>query len=262
MGSGGSAIETQRRLLISVKSPGRADHRPAVSWHRGGSENELSATEAAFNDAATRGAEFIEVDVRKTADGILVCVHDDTVANLGRVDELHFNTLGDDRGSILTYDNFVVNLNKFDPTQRTGIHLDLKDTGYELDAVDVWGTRALFVTTPHVSSIALLRHERPLVAAYQTIGSSRRGLSRSARVRLRWRETFPMGELRRCGASGIAIHYRLATVPLRWWCRRHGLAIVVWTVDRDSDLDIWLHSNVDVVTTNRPMFALQRRAVR
>lgn len=70
---------------------GRAG-RPLVIAHRGGAALWPENTLYAFERAAALGADVIETDVRLTADGALVLVHDETVARTtdgaGRVSEL------------------------------------------------------------------------------------------------------------------------------------------------------------------------------
>ena len=48
---------------------------PAISAHRGGSENARGGTYRAYNGALAAGAEYVEVDVRRSADGVLVARH-------------------------------------------------------------------------------------------------------------------------------------------------------------------------------------------
>src|SRR5690349_16805723 len=48
---------------------------PAISAHRGGSENAPRGTYRAYHGALAAGAEYVEVDVRRTADGVLVARH-------------------------------------------------------------------------------------------------------------------------------------------------------------------------------------------
>lgn len=240
----------------------RSENGPLISWHRGGSELAESASEAAFVLAAQRGAELIEVDVRQSADGVLLCVHDSAIAGLGEVSELHFESLSpSERQGILSFAHFADLLDESDPERRSGVHHDIKQTGYEIAAVDllVEHRRPQFVTTTFASSVKLIRDLRPDVLAYLTIGTSRAGMTRWARARLRTGETFPMWRIYRCRAQGIAIHHRLATRMIRWWCRRCSLGIVVWTVDKSERLDQWIERDVDVITTNRPVFALERR---
>lgn len=54
--------------------PGAA--RPEVIAHRGASDNEPEHTLAAYRRAIDVGADVLECDVRLTADGHLICVHD------------------------------------------------------------------------------------------------------------------------------------------------------------------------------------------
>lgn len=53
--------------------------RPAVIAHRGGAGIAPENTTAAFRKARAVGADLLEMDVRSTADGIPVVIHDDTV---------------------------------------------------------------------------------------------------------------------------------------------------------------------------------------
>jgi glycerophosphoryl diester phosphodiesterase len=54
----------------------RVQGRPQVVAHRGASHDNPEHTLAAYVDALDTGAEGLECDVRLTADGHLVCVHD------------------------------------------------------------------------------------------------------------------------------------------------------------------------------------------
>lgn len=237
--------------------------RPAISWHRGGKEFQQSDTEASFADAARRGAEWIEVDVRRSADGVLLCAHDDDVEGIGRLSLVRVVDLTNDLASrLLSFEQFLDLLDREDPERTTGIHLDLKGTGFEVAVVDAvrHRNRPLFVTTPDDSSLIRLADERPEVTALMTIGTSRTGLSWWRVFLLRVGETFPMRRIARTRARGVAIHYRLLRWPLRRWCTRRGLMIVVWTVNRSTDLAHWVTQEIDVVTTDRPARAIEMRA--
>jgi glycerophosphoryl diester phosphodiesterase len=54
----------------------KRDGRPLVIAHRGASETQAEHTLGAYVQALDEGAEGVECDVRLTADGHLVCVHD------------------------------------------------------------------------------------------------------------------------------------------------------------------------------------------
>jgi glycerophosphoryl diester phosphodiesterase len=53
--------------------------RPLVCAHRGRSGVAPENTLAAFEAAVDLGADFLELDVRRSADGEIVCIHDATV---------------------------------------------------------------------------------------------------------------------------------------------------------------------------------------
>jgi len=63
------------------------DHRVAVTAHRGSSrhapENTLSAVRRAIED----GADFAEIDVQETADGVVVLLHDTDLMRIAGVDK-------------------------------------------------------------------------------------------------------------------------------------------------------------------------------
>ncbi len=93
---------------------------PLVVAHRGASAHRAELTFAAFELAIAQGADGLECDVRLTADGHLVCVHDDVVdrtsSGTGRVSgmtlaelsELDFGSWYDNEPQrVLTFDTLL-----------------------------------------------------------------------------------------------------------------------------------------------------------
>ena len=68
-----SEDQTMPTAQVADYLPGRL---PAISAHRGGSEHAPAGTYAAYESALAGGAEYLEFDVRRTADGELVAFHD------------------------------------------------------------------------------------------------------------------------------------------------------------------------------------------
>ena len=64
-------------LYRALRGPG--PETVQIVAHRGGAALEPENTEAAFRNAARVGADWIEFDVHRTVDGVLVIMHDDTV---------------------------------------------------------------------------------------------------------------------------------------------------------------------------------------
>lgn len=120
--------------LINLKDPDSIKaHQPILIAHRGGyvtdeaPENSLAAIEL----AAERGYAMLEVDVRQTKDGVIVCFHDNTmmqdVGISGVIEDFTFDELSklrfkntDER--IVTLDEYLTLSTKYN----MGIMLDIK----------------------------------------------------------------------------------------------------------------------------------------
>lgn len=83
----GSCGDDQDSLSLSVESPAAyfqlmdpAAATPMVAAHRGYHRNVPENSVASIRAAAKLGADFAEIDVRHTQDGILVLMHDSTVS--------------------------------------------------------------------------------------------------------------------------------------------------------------------------------------
>lgn len=66
----------------------RPEHRPWIIAHRGASRAAPGNTIEAFRIAAEMGADAVELDVRRTADGEIVVHHDDSLPKAGPIVEL------------------------------------------------------------------------------------------------------------------------------------------------------------------------------
>jgi glycerophosphoryl diester phosphodiesterase len=60
--------------MFAAQAP--ASRRPLVIAHRGGAQLAPENTVQAFQAAAIAGADAVETDLRLTADGVLICLHD------------------------------------------------------------------------------------------------------------------------------------------------------------------------------------------
>jgi len=80
------------RLAASNQASPRAAKRTLILAHRGASAEAPENTLAAFNLALQQGADGVELDVRLSADGVPVVIHDvrleRTTNGAGRVDAL------------------------------------------------------------------------------------------------------------------------------------------------------------------------------
>src|SRR5260221_6850843 len=76
--------------------------RPLVLGHRGASAVAPENTVAAFTRARELGADGVELDVRRTADGVLIVHHDPAVRDVGLIASLSFADLRAARPQLAT----------------------------------------------------------------------------------------------------------------------------------------------------------------
>lgn len=237
-----------------------------VSAHRGGAADEPTAqnTMAAFEAAIAAGCDYVEFDVRLTADGRPVVFHDDELPG-----DTGFRSIARHRSDELA-DAGLVDLDRVVALirGRVNAHVDLKVPGDEIALVarlvGELGAEHVVITTAEDASV------RRLIAWSRTHAPGLLvGLSSSprlwpgrpwARSLVTVEAMFPRTRVRRSRANLVVSHKLLARWWLRAYARRRGLPLLVWTVDRPRELDRWMNDPaVWMVTTNYPARALAAR---
>jgi len=249
-------------MVTLPPSASRSAARPAVSAHRGGSESAPAGTYDAYRDALAAGADFVEFDVRRTADGELVAFHD---PELGR---------GRPVGS-LTYAD-LCRLTDYEVPTVTGIlqllndqagaHIDLKERDCLVDvtteALNVLEPARIIVTTGDQAAISELRRRFPAVPAGLTIGGDLAQAIRHLTRRARGRGRSRVDAVTSVQADWAVVHERLARTGVLAECRKRGLATMVWTVNDDAALAEWISNpDVDCLVTDRPRRAIGLRGL-
>ncbi|GLP66871.1 hypothetical protein TUSST3_34930 [Streptomyces sp. TUS-ST3] len=235
--------------------------RPAVSAHRGGSERAGAATWEAYEDAVRSGAEYVEFDIRRTADGVFVVHHDPRVGPAGPLlRDITHAELSARAGRPVPVVDEVMSL----IAGRLIGHLDLKETGYERElmdrAVSLLGADGFVATTLEDRSVAAIARDFPQVRTVLSLGRDGREIARSRLAGVRLSELWPMRRVRACGAGGVAVHQRLARANVLREAVRHDLFTMVWTVNDDRLMRTFLdHPRVDVLITDRPRRAVALR---
>ncbi|HYN29842.1 MAG TPA: glycerophosphodiester phosphodiesterase family protein [Dermatophilaceae bacterium] len=253
---------------------------PVVIAHRGASEDFAEHTLTAYTTALQRGANGVECDVRLTADGHLVCVHDRRA-----------NRTSNGTGVISTLE--LAQLEGLD--WASWKHADLGDG---VDAPDADPERGRLLTLRRLLEV-LVAEERELVTFIETKHPTRyrgkverrlvalleemgladgpkpgrpevRVMSFSATALRRMRRLAPAVPLvllvkagRPSVAVGAALPKGVGAVALdrriirrnpevvRAYHRR-GYEVCVWTVNKPRDVQRCLQLGVDVIITDRP----------
>ncbi|GAA0660960.1 glycerophosphodiester phosphodiesterase [Kitasatospora atroaurantiaca] len=246
-----------------------------VIAHRGSSAALPEHTLAAYRLAVEEGADGLECDVRLTADGQLVCVHDRTVRRTsdgrGAVSAMTLAELGElDFGSwkspqapepspILTLAQLLELV--ADAGRPVELAIETKHpTRYagrtEAELLRLLRHYGLLPSTPAESSVRImsfselsLHRIRRAAPAIPTVYLLERRLPLLGRTK-----ALPGG----AGIAGPGIDLVRANPGLVTALRRAGHRVHVWTVDDPADVELCLELGVEALITNRPRDVLTR----
>lgn len=211
-----------------------------ASAHRGDSSVFRENTLPAIRSAIAKGAEVVEIDVRLTADGEVVVLHDPTlerlwldprpIAEVPAADLLSFGG-PDDRPPLLSdvlplfegvANRLVIDMDS--PEFAAPAHAVVAEAGVVVDwCGDLDGMRVL------------------------------RDLDADARLWLPWRSMrVPSdGELAELSPVTVNVPFPIADDAFVRGVHERGLPVTVWTVDEPGDLARALALGVDTITTNQ-----------
>ncbi|MGD9962208.1 glycerophosphodiester phosphodiesterase family protein [Nocardioides sp.] len=258
--------------------------RPQVVAHRGASEDNAEHTLGAYLRALDVGAEALECDVRLTADGHLVCVHDRDLRRTAST-----------RGVVSTME--LADLDQLDFSSWKNPWADLDDEAQDRDIElgKVLTLRKLLETVAdydrHVELAIETKHptrygglvERRLVELLREFGWHRAG----SPVRIM---SFSWTALQRANRLAPELEYVMLVDKARHWpmLRRMvepswlvgpgiraltahpelgerlnaaGKRLHVWTVNTDEQLQTCLDLGVEAVITDRPAYILDKLGV-
>jgi len=239
--------------------------RPWIVAHRGVSMRAPENTFAAFDLALREGADFIELDVRRSRDGRLVVMHDATVDRTtdgrGRVADLPWDVLSRlDAGSW------------FDPAfagqpiplleevldryaGKIGLLVELKDSDAEAELAAQLTARGLLqgienrliVQSFHPESMRRLRNLLPQLQIGVLVGQS--GRKPSEKDLDRFAEF----------ADFINVRLDMADARLVQRIHRRGALTLVWTVRHSAEVGPLLRAGVDGIVTDDPALVPRER---
>lgn len=226
--------------------------------HRGYSSRFPENTLAAFRGAADAGADYVELDVRRTKDGVLVVMHDDSLlrtAGLDRdvcdvtYDEIRNLKVGE-RDFIWSSGEAIPTLEevlRFLKGSSLKLDIELKPCGeddYEKDVVELilqeqMQERCLIASC----DCGILRQVKSCAPEITTVyvGSD-----------------FETCALRLPYADAVSLKADCVNAAVVWLAHAAGKPLYVWTVDGKQEMDTMMALGVDGIITDNPALAVRR----
>ena len=233
-----------------------------ISAHAGHAAPAGPRALAAYREAVASGADYVELDIRGTADGELVAFHDPATSQGHPLAAVGYARLCDLAGYEVPKVADVLAV----ISGRARGHLDLKEAGggrrLAQLALDVLGPGEFIITSAEDASVAAIRsrfRDPEAVPVALSLGGGGNGAPPAQWLRARLRELRPESRLRACGADWVAADRRLALAGVAGRCRRRHVKVMVWTVNSEPEIRYWLRRRIDVLVTDRPARAVALR---
>ena len=233
------------RLARWTAAKARWGGRPLLLGHRGGQERGYQNSMAAFGDAITLGLDYIETDVRHSADGVAVLQHDPRLPPtcdryrghaVRALTAAELATVRCGGQPIVTLAQLVQRLQQSD-ARRTGLMAEVKDVdplGVR-QAVAPLGWARVIIESFHWSYLARIEATDPRVVTCP-LGVSLLTLRRALAVT----------------HDCVGPDEQQATPVLVAAAHAAGVGVIAWTVDDPQQAIALADRQVDGIITDRP----------
>lgn len=224
--------------------------------HRGASalakkENTIEA----FKHAIELKADYVEFDIRRTKDNVLIAFHDDSI-NGRLISELTYKEISEEAAMADYTIPFLEDILKL-CAGKIKLDIELKEAGYEKDVillVKKYFPCHDFLMKSFIDQAVLnIKTYDPSIIAGLLLGR------KNADVKRRINEYFPLRRLKRCKADFVSPNQALATRGFIKRMHIHRKKVYVWTVNDSVSIGKFLHKNVDGIITDRPDAGLHIR---
>lgn len=217
-----------------------------VIAHRGASLTRPENSIEAFQEARRLGADMVELDVRRTADGVLVVHHDPAVAGSGPLATLRDEAV---HGEIPRLDDAIA------ACLPAAVNIEIKNDPDEPDWDETRSVAAAVAAFVAGRGI----HDRVLVSSFDVASVDRvREVDPAIpTAMLTMNSDGAVEECVRHGHGALHPFFALATPAFVEEAHAAGLAVNVWTVDSAELMCELVAMGVDGIFTNDPELALR-----
>ncbi|HSG79679.1 MAG TPA: glycerophosphodiester phosphodiesterase [Acidimicrobiia bacterium] len=217
--------------------------RPWIIAHRGAGLRHRENTLEAFAAAGGLGADAVELDVRRTADGVLVVHHDASVPGFGLLVDHAFD---DVRASLAWVPTLSEALAACDPLW---VNVEIKNSPFEPD----WDPEDTVAAT-----IGALVPHGTLVSSFNPATVERARASGPVRTGYLVFEGMDPADFLDAAVSHDTLHVAVADLPpgkdreIVAAASERGLPVIVYTTDEPDEIERFAAAGVAGVITNAP----------
>lgn len=230
----------------------------AVTAHRAGYDTGPENTLAALEGAIAAGADYVEIDVQSTADGVVVVMHDADLMRMAgipwRVDAVRYEEIAglvqgtdaavpEDERRIATLAQFLERARN-----RVKVNIELKYHG----ADPRLASRVVELVRAHAmeDQVRVMSFDLQAVREVQRLAPE---------LTAGYLTTMPVGDPARLAVDFLAVPRRVAKEPLITQAHRRGKDVHVWQLNTASEMLTAAQRGADNLITGAPAVAIQLR---
>ncbi|MEW4526281.1 glycerophosphodiester phosphodiesterase [Maioricimonas sp. JC845] len=229
-----------------------------ITAHRGGATHAPENTLAAIRRAIDDGADWVEIDVQESKDGVVVVVHDSDLKKLGggnariwesTAEELRSVDIGRWFGPEFAGQTVPTLAEVLETCRdRIGVNIELKYYGHDVDLE---------------RKVIALVEQYDMADQVVIMSLKMDGIRKIRQLRPDWTvgllTAVAAGDLTRAQADFLAVSTGLATPAFITTAHRRGKQVYVWTVNDAMTMSTLISRGVDNIITDDP--ALARRVL-
>jgi glycerophosphoryl diester phosphodiesterase len=217
--------------------------------HRGLHLNEQENSLGAFSAAVALGVDGVELDVRRTVDGVLVIHHDPMIRALA-ISRTRYQDLKDD---VATFEEAM------DVLRGVRVNVEIKNSKEPTEATyDASGDLARQV----VSSLQRSNWANECIISSFDLATCMSAHDYDPDMRVGWlfwdiEPLEAIGKVREAGLQAIHPHFAVVTSAVVDLARANDLDVNVWTVNNADDMAAMAALGVTSIITDLPALAIQ-----
>ena len=228
--------------------------------HRGFSNVAPENTLIAFQKAIEIGADYYELDVHQTKDGVLVVIHDKTIDRTcsnnktGKISELNICELQDIRVGLSSKFGKKFSAEKI-PTlkealelarNKIGVCVEIKTEGIESQVVK------LLDELDMINQIIIFSFSHKSLLMIKELNSEIRTL-----LLVNYANIKTLDFVNKINANAIGVGYNTKiTEEFITYAHKNGINVFKWTVNEKEKMKELINLNIDGIITNKPDLAL------
>jgi glycerophosphoryl diester phosphodiesterase len=221
---------------------------PKIVAHRGASAQAKENTLEAFKLAIELRVDYIELDVWKTSDGVLVINHDPALSNIKITDTTYKELLNNPGCKHIPTLSQVLAL----ASGKTKLYVEIKDVGYEKDVIDMLLSNCDIEDFAIISFIddVILNVKEHAPAIYTGMLLKKDG---SARKKTRIKDMFPMRRMSRCKADFLAPQFSINLYVVILQAYIYNVPLYMWTINNPLRYQlVSMLPNVETIASDLP----------